>query len=495
MADYSLPIDVLNRAAQHLGIPRIYGLTDSSTAANELNYAYDKIRQYELQRNLWVFATRESIVRAVRNDTMLIQPAIWNTTTAYTTGDIVGWPQGTLWIANSASTNVPPGNAAQDGNGNLVWESYFGPMTAEQFQPTAQANNSSTNWQSPIYPNASSNTNNDGVSGYNAGELVYIPKGDGTAVVYQALEDTEEAPWYAKPWDSTYFYKVGDIAGWPSGDAGPFDLGGNNTLNGPNGLGSNAYISTSNLNIGNDPTLTQTDAAPPTWNATTQYVAADYVVGSDNQVYLCVLASFGDANLVAGAAGYNPVTDYGNVYWQPQNMYVGMWSTAIPAGQALSNKWQVVQVSLVPIVLAWPLGAGPAEDTFTMNIYRLPANWLRLAPDNPKTGITPWLGGPTFVPQRDWVFYSSQWMVSSEVKPVRLRYIADFQDVSRMDAMFCEAFALSMAQECASACDAEDHLPAINQKYRVLVVDARSVNAIEIGPVTPPDDQFITVRY
>ena len=149
----------------------------------------------------------------------------------------------------------------------------------------------------------------------------------------------------------------------------------------------------------------------------------------------------------------------------------------------------------MPIVIAWPLGAGPAEDTFTMNIYRLPANWLRLAPDNPKTGITPWLGGPTFVPQRDWVFYSGQWMVSSEVKPVRLRYVADFQDVSRMDSMFCEMFALTLAEECAGACDAEDQLPAIYKKYKAIVIDARSVNAIEVGPVTPPDDQYINVRY
>ena len=294
MADYSLPIDILNRAAQHLKKPRFLAHNSNSQVANELDYAYDKVRQYELQRNLWVFATREAIVRAVRNDTMLIQPNLWVSTQAYATGDIVGWPQGTLWIANTPNTATAPGNAVQDANGNLVWDSYFGPMTAERFHFSPQANNSTTGWQSPIYPRANAG-DNDQVSGYNAGELVYLPKGDGTAVVYQALEDTDDPPWYAEPWDSKRFYKTGDIAGWPTGDTGPFEFG-NSDLGGPDGLGTTAYISLSNLNVGNDPTLTQANAAPPTWDIATQYVPSDYVVGSDNQVYYCVSPSFGDAN-------------------------------------------------------------------------------------------------------------------------------------------------------------------------------------------------------
>ena len=493
MPKYSLPLDVMNRAAQHLKKPRFASPTSNSQTANELSFAYDKVRQYELQRNLWVFATREAVVRPVRNDTMLLAPTLWSGTPTYGAGQIVAYPAGTYWFANVANTNVIPGNATQDANGHLVWDSYFGPMTAERFRTSDEDNDSLGGWQSPIYPNANTGSRTQN-GGYNAGELVYLPKGDGTAVVYQALVDTGEPPWFAAPWQSKRFYKAGDIAGWPGEDGEIFEPG-SSDLDGPDVLGTTAYLSLSNLNVGNDPTLTNVGATPPVWTILTQYEPTAYVLGSDNQVYLCTAASLGDANLNPSAVGYNPVTDYGNIYWQPQHMYGGMWTSVIPAGVSISSKWQIVQATLVPITIAWPLSSGPAEDQTTLNVYKLPANWLRLAPDNPKTGITPWLGGPTFVGQKDWTFYANDWLVSGEIAALRLRFIADFQDVSRMDAMFAEAFALTLAQECAGACDADDELGAIAAKYRVIVVDARSVNAIEVGPVTPADDQYISVRY
>ena len=63
---FVLPLDIMNRACQHLGVPRITSLNpiDDTKEAAELNFVYDKVRQAELESNLWRFATKR-VIRAV----------------------------------------------------------------------------------------------------------------------------------------------------------------------------------------------------------------------------------------------------------------------------------------------------------------------------------------------------------------------------------------------------------------------------------------------
>lgn len=133
---YKTPLDIANRALQHLGVPRIASFADGTQAANETAYAYDKVRQAELRRNLWRFATRRAVIRPIDATTMLVQPALWNMTISYTIGSIVAFPSGSNWVALSVNQGVEPSNTAVDVNGNLVWDSYYGPLTASRFDMT-----------------------------------------------------------------------------------------------------------------------------------------------------------------------------------------------------------------------------------------------------------------------------------------------------------------------------------------------------------------------
>ena len=75
------------------------------------------------------------------------------------------------------------------------------------------------------------------------------------------------------------------------------------------------------------------------------------------------------------------------------------------------------------------------------------------------------------------------------------RFVADVQDVTAFDPMFSEALALALAIECAAACGSERPLAEIVSLYKNVIEDARTVDAIEQGMTTEPDDLLIAVRF
>jgi hypothetical protein len=135
-SSYKQPLDIINRSLQHLGVPRVASFSDGSQAANEMMFAYDKVRQAELRRNLWRHATRRAVIRPIDLTTMKIDPAPWDPSIVYTIGSIVAYPQGSLWVALVVNSGIPPGNTGVDANGALAWDSYYGPVTVPQFVPT-----------------------------------------------------------------------------------------------------------------------------------------------------------------------------------------------------------------------------------------------------------------------------------------------------------------------------------------------------------------------
>jgi hypothetical protein len=72
MARYLTPIDIGNRALQHCRMERIVSFTDASTNAREIGFAYDKVRQSELERNLWRFATKRVVLRPIDTVTAVL---------------------------------------------------------------------------------------------------------------------------------------------------------------------------------------------------------------------------------------------------------------------------------------------------------------------------------------------------------------------------------------------------------------------------------------
>lgn len=129
---FASELDIANAALQHIGEPRIQSLTDQSKAANETSFRIGKVKQAELRRAVWNFATRRMVLRASAQ-----APLTWGTWasgTTYAFADVVADAAGFLWIATAASTGVQPGNTLS--GPNPVWVPYFGPLRASAFSTT-----------------------------------------------------------------------------------------------------------------------------------------------------------------------------------------------------------------------------------------------------------------------------------------------------------------------------------------------------------------------
>jgi hypothetical protein len=233
MIPFRTPVDIGQRALQYAGSPRmdpVLGFNDTSiSAASELGFCYDKLRQAELKRNSWTFSIKETVLRAIDINTLAIAPALWSPLTSYFRGSIVTDQSGNLW------KSAIPNNLNNDPLLTTFWEPYFGPLTAALF--------------------------GSGI-GYAEGELVYTTPGDGTYRVYLSLiPDNSDVPGTATAYDPTVTYFKNQVV----------------TFNGV------AHMSLIDLNLNNEP-----DLAPALWSATTTYAAAARVGGPDGIIYTSV---------------------------------------------------------------------------------------------------------------------------------------------------------------------------------------------------------------
>src|ERR1700730_5333407 len=102
MPEFNTPTDIGNRAAQHCGaemMDAVLGFAEISKTARQISFVYGKLRQAELQRRVWTFATRRVVLRARDTNTMRLQPSLWVSTTSYFAGSIVNDGSGTNWIS------------------------------------------------------------------------------------------------------------------------------------------------------------------------------------------------------------------------------------------------------------------------------------------------------------------------------------------------------------------------------------------------------------
>src|SRR5258708_1947968 len=170
----STPVDIANRALQHLGAIRIdpaQGFAENSKNASETSFCYDKLRVAELRRNVWRFAIKKAVLRPINTTTLLLTPTMWVSTTTYFVGSIVSDATNQLWISQV------PNNVGNDPQNSLTWAEYFGPLTVMLYDSTL---------------------------GYNAGELVYTTAGRGTNRVFLSLQNgNTDNPATATAWSAT----------------------------------------------------------------------------------------------------------------------------------------------------------------------------------------------------------------------------------------------------------------------------------------------------
>ena len=348
----------------------------------------------------------------------------------------------------NAGMQYLPGSVVADANGQLwisnvannigndpnltdVWDSYFGSMTVDAYDTS-------------------------GSTSYFAGDLVYIQNNDGSYNIYLSLQNANtETPNVPDTWDATATYQQDETVSY---------------------LGTQ-WRSLIALNTNNIPA-----GGPANWVATQTYGAGAYVTGTDGFLYTSV---------GAGNVGNNPVSDNGT-FWTNTDV-PNAWA-ATPLIPASSSIWVPLYAALTSFNFVYPIGVGPLSQSMTRNIFRLPAGYLRRAPQDPKAGIVSYLGAPADNFQNDWLI-EGKFLLSQCATPIILRFVADVTRVSDMDDMFCEGLAARIAVEtCEPITNSNSKQQTANNAYTKFMGEARTVNSIENGPTEPPEDDYIACR-
>ena len=546
-------IDIANRALQHCGEPRLdptLGFTEISERAGEVGFAYGKLKVAELQRAMWTFSTRLAPLRAIDSNTMLLSPALWQSGTTYFKGSLVVDQDNTIWQSRIVN-NI--GNQPGQPGAIFAWEPYFGPLTVtaydgtkvyfasevvytapgdgtynvymslvssnaldpslpNQWAPNTTYLKNNVVQQFPAWSSGSTYILGAGVS-YTDGNT-YVPMNNGNhSNIPSATAGTNWAlmpvlslasllvPAAGQPpitpvsspiiewnpmtvYSNTSFVMFNGLVWLSTANA--------NTNNVPNGLtqwvqvsGGSLYMSLIDLNINNTPAT-----APALWSSATTYAIGNKVGGSDGIIY---------TSLSNGNLNNNPTLSPAS--WTNTGV-LNPWTTVFTQGPG-NQQWLQIGgaaapsgVALAQLDIVWPVGSGPSSQFSSRNVYRLPAGFLRVAPQNPKAGVDPWLGGPSGNPQQDWTYYGGSYFTTWDFGPIIYRFCADVVDVTEFDAMFCEGLAASIAKEVVQTLTQSDaKLQGIKQAYALAMREARTVNAIEAGFAAPPQDEYISVRW
>jgi hypothetical protein len=435
---YLSAVDIANRALDHCGQDPISDFNESSKKARLCARVYDKVRQAELRSFGWSFAIKRAVLRPIDANTMLLQPALWAPGTTYFAGSIANDPPNQPWESKIANNlNNQPGTDAAAG----TWEQYSGPLTVSLWDTT-------------------------GTTAYYSGELVYTTAGDGTNRVYRSMQNANaDNPATATAWSSTVTYIKNEVV----------------TMSGV------PYMSRIDNNLNLNPTTTTF----ADWDAGITYSAGQKVTGSDGTEY---------QSLAGGNLAHNPTSTVG--FWTNLGI-LSPWTTVFVGGSG-SVKWLQVGgkefpfgVTLTPLHIMYPLGAGPDSQSTTRNAFRLPASYVRTVPQDPKAGAISYLGAVWGQPYKDWNF-EGDYIVSPTNEIIILRFEQDIVDIAAIgnkNAMFCEGLAARMALEMVeSLTQSIDKLKTLDALYTRAMGQAKIADGIETGSIEPPVDDYLACR-
>lgn len=266
------------------------------------------------------------------------------------------------------------------------------------------------------------------------------------------------------------------------------------------------------------PPITATRLLSPTaWNIATAYTQGA-VVSYQNELWEAVSASTGvtpgsdsaDWEIYCGpmtvqqtvlnddADGLETAYFSGElVYGDGAADTTTVYRSLVNANDALvsdATAWLSLGVASTALTILYPIGSGPKAQNTTKNVFRLPNGFLRRAPDDPKEGSTSWNGAPSGLAYDDWNL-EGDYIVSREVDPIILRFVADVTTVPAMDPMFCEGLAARIALEvCEPLTQSTTKIQTIGAAYNRFMSEARIVNGIETGATEPPLDDYIACR-
>jgi hypothetical protein len=466
---YQIALDIANRAIQHLvGINRIYSFSDTTPAAREIAFTYDKVRDAELRRNVWRFAIRRAVLRPIDTSTVIWTPAAWAAATTYAAGVVVNHTPAGLNISQFGANPVPylwqtdqaiAGSATNSAPDlSTSWHRYFGPLTCDPFV--------TEDVDPPLAP-----TTGTSVAGALAARTYYVKV--------------------------TYITTSGETL---ASDETTQAVAANSVLTVTSPIAAtgatkyHVYMSTTS----EEGTL-QTGTGAITLGTPWTEPVGGMVLGRREPL----AAAASSAGYFAGEITVLDATVYSSL--------VSSNSDVPPSG-----KWVPQGGTVAPLDLLYPIDAGPSNmntgsfgasngtgfssgpgSSIARSVYRLPYGFLRKAPTDPTAGHSWWLGAPAGLPPEDWTF-EGDYLTTRQGGPMLIRFVADMIDVDKFDQMFAEALSARIAQEIAPSVCERDTVGASVQNatahYRAEMSAARAANAILIGSDDARVDPYILAR-
>lgn len=239
----------------------------------------------------------------------------------------------------------------------------------------------------------------------------------------------------------------------------------------------------------------------PVYSSTQAYTAGDVVQDSVGYLWLCLISATGVA---PGTQGYYPTWApyFGQMYADPHSVSVTYFpgDTVTSAGAV----YLCINLSLnhaPPNATYWHLLAGtptfggggilsyspvgylptPAAST-VRKVFPLPANFMRLAAQDPKAAGTAHNTITAGMKWSDWELEDGVLYSPTLASPTVLRFCADVRDVTRMDDMFCEALAAKMGMSLSNRfANSAQQFADIEKVYDASIVQARAMSSIEAG--------------
>lgn len=131
------------------------------------------------------------------------------------------------------------------------------------------------------------------------------------------------------------------------------------------------------------------------------------------------------------------------------------------------------------------LAASATSPTFTKTRkFPLPSDCLRTLPNDPGYELN----------SKDWQIEGRD-IVTDDSSPLNLRYVRDVTDVNQMDVLFRESLSAKLALElCEELTQSNTKKSDLKALYDEAIAEAKKANAIERVPLTPFEDEWITVR-
>jgi len=242
----------------------------------------------------------------------------------------------------------------------------------------------------------------------------------------------------------------------------------------------------------------------PAYSAATTYAAGD-VVSYGNLLY----TSLSGSNLAntPGVGGFSPTWElyYGpleaeaysaSATYFPGDMVVSggtvyravniaSFSNQVPPN---ATYWMApTGVTSSALFMTGPINFDPPGGSTSRSRYRLPANYMRLAPQDPKQPSVSRLGTTAGLNFNDWEIENGYLVSSATTGGLILRFVGDAVVVTAMEDMFCMAVACRMALLMNQQLTARPDLGGeLLTQYARFVREAQAISAIE-GGTTEPD--------